>query len=154
MGKRLGRSGVIAEKNGAIIIVKWLYRIENFRTRCVLWWARYNRKRASDNTTWTVSKYGVFSRPYFPVFGLNIEKYSISLRSQFKCGKYLQCKSNVIKIMVIIFSDLDILYKMFFHYKWNWEWLLGKNGIHELTHALPNDLRLRILRNEKISRKS
>ena len=27
------------------------------------------------NTTWKVSKYGVFSGPYFPVFGLNTEKY-------------------------------------------------------------------------------
>ena len=30
---------------------------------------------ASDNTAWKVSKYGVISGPYFPVFGLNTGKY-------------------------------------------------------------------------------
>ena len=33
------------------------------------------------------SKYGVFSGPYFPTFGLNTERYSVSLRIQSKCGK-------------------------------------------------------------------
>ena len=28
-----------------------------------------------DNTEWKVSKYGVFSGPYVPVFRLNTEKY-------------------------------------------------------------------------------
>ena len=28
-----------------------------------------------------------FSRPYFPAFGLNTEKYGVSLRIQFECGK-------------------------------------------------------------------
>ena len=28
-----------------------------------------------ENTAWKVSKYGIFSGPYFPVFGLNTEKY-------------------------------------------------------------------------------
>ena len=27
------------------------------------------------NTAWKVSKYGAFSGPYFPVFGLNTGKY-------------------------------------------------------------------------------
>ena len=27
------------------------------------------------NTVWKVSKYGVFSGPYFPAFGLNTGKY-------------------------------------------------------------------------------
>ena len=27
------------------------------------------------STAWKVSKYGVFSGPYFPVFGLNTDKY-------------------------------------------------------------------------------
>ena len=34
-----------------------------------------------------VSKYGVFSGPYFPAFGLNTERYSLSLRIQSECGK-------------------------------------------------------------------
>ena len=34
-----------------------------------------------------VSKYGVFPGPYFPAFGLNTEKYFVSLRIQSECGK-------------------------------------------------------------------
>ena len=33
------------------------------------------------------SKYGVFSGPYFPVFGLNTEIYSVNLCIQFKYRK-------------------------------------------------------------------
>ena len=33
-----------------------------------------------------MSKYGVFSDPYFPAFGLNTERYSVSLRIQSECG--------------------------------------------------------------------
>ena len=36
------------------------------------------------NTAWKVSKYGVFSGPYFPVFSLNTKIYSVSLRIQSK----------------------------------------------------------------------
>ena len=32
-------------------------------------------------------KYGHFSGPYFPAFGLNTKRYSVSLRIQSKCGK-------------------------------------------------------------------
>ena len=39
------------------------------------------------NTVWKVSKYGVLSGPYFPVFGLNTEFYSVNLRIQSKYGK-------------------------------------------------------------------
>ena len=31
-------------------------------------------------TAWKVSQYGVFSGPYFPVFSLNKEIYSVNLR--------------------------------------------------------------------------
>ena len=31
-------------------------------------------------TAWKVSKYGVISGPYFPVFGLNTERYGVVLR--------------------------------------------------------------------------
>ena len=34
------------------------------------------------NTAWKVSKYGVLSGPYFPVFSLNTKIYSVSLRIQ------------------------------------------------------------------------
>ena len=33
-------------------------------------------------TAWKVSKYGVFSGPYFPVFGLNTGIYAVNLRIQ------------------------------------------------------------------------
>ena len=40
-------------------------------------------------TAWKVSKYGVFSGPYFPVFGLNREIYGVNLRIQSQyTGKY------------------------------------------------------------------
>ena len=34
-----------------------------------------------------MSKYGVFSGPYFPAFGLNTEIYSVNLRIKSECGK-------------------------------------------------------------------
>ena len=40
--------------------------------------------------TWKVSKYGVFSGPYFPAFG-----YSVSLRIQSDCGKIRTRKNSV-----------------------------------------------------------
>ena len=36
-----------------------------------------------------------FSCPYFPAFGLNTERYFVSLRIQFKCGKILTRKNSV-----------------------------------------------------------
>ena len=38
-------------------------------------------------TTWKVSKYGVFSGPYFHAFELNTERHSVSPRIQSKCEK-------------------------------------------------------------------
>ena len=38
-------------------------------------------------TVWKLSKYGVFSGPYFPSFGLNTERYEVSLRIQSECEK-------------------------------------------------------------------
>ena len=42
-----------------------------------------------------MSKCGVFSGPYFPAFGLNTERYSVSLRIQSKCGKIRTRKNSV-----------------------------------------------------------
>ena len=36
--------------------------------------------RRMSLTAWKVSKYGAISGPYFPVFGLNTEIYSVNLR--------------------------------------------------------------------------
>ena len=46
-------------------------------------------------TAWKVFKYGVFSSLYFPVFGLNMERYSVSLRIQSECGKIRTRKNSV-----------------------------------------------------------
>ena len=50
---------------------------------------------ASNNTAWKVSKYGIFSSPYFPVFGLNTEIYCINLRIQSEYGKIKTRKYSV-----------------------------------------------------------
>ena len=39
-----------------------------------------------SNTASKVSKYGVISGPYFPVFGLNTEIYFVNLRIQSEYG--------------------------------------------------------------------
>ena len=44
---------------------------------------------------WKVSKYEVFSGPYFPAFGLNTERYLLSLRIQSECGKMRTRKNSV-----------------------------------------------------------
>ena len=48
-------------------------------------------------TTWKVSKYGVFSGPYFLAFGLNTEIYGINLRIQSECEKILNRKTSVFR---------------------------------------------------------
>ena len=52
----------------------------------------------SNSTFYTarkVSKYGVFSGPYFPEFELNTERYSVSLHTQSVCGKIQTRKNSV-----------------------------------------------------------
>ena len=46
-------------------------------------------------TMWKVSEYGVFSGPYFPVFGLNTEIYSVNLLIQFGLNKEITGKYGV-----------------------------------------------------------
>ena len=48
-----------------------------------------------DRTAWKMSKYGVFCSPYFPAFGLNVERYSVFLRIQSKCEKIRSRKNSV-----------------------------------------------------------
>ena len=47
------------------------------------------------SNAWKVSKYGVFSGPYFPAFGLNTVRYPISLCIQSECRKILTRKISV-----------------------------------------------------------
>ena len=46
-------------------------------------------------TAWKMSKYGVFSGPYFLAFGLNTERYSVSLRIQSEWRKIRARKNSV-----------------------------------------------------------
>ena len=45
-------------------------------------------------TVWKVSKYGVFSGLYYPAFGLNTERYALSVLSP-NAGKYGTRKTSV-----------------------------------------------------------
>ena len=47
------------------------------------------------HTAWIVSKYRVFSGPYFPVFVLNTEIYGVNLRIQCKYKKIRTRKNSV-----------------------------------------------------------
>ena len=48
---------------------------------------KLSNTKAELNTVWKVSKYGVYSGPYFSLFGLNTEIYSVNLRIQSEYGK-------------------------------------------------------------------
>ena len=56
------------------------------------WWV----SQSLYYTVWKVSKYGVFSGPYFPVFGMNTEIYGVSFnwnsswKSNTECIKKLK----------------------------------------------------------------
>ena len=66
------------------------------------WWVIFLITTILRTTfTWTflaarkVSKYGVFSGPYFTAFGLNTEIYGVSLRIQSECGEIRTRKNSV-----------------------------------------------------------
>ena len=67
-------------------------------------------------TAWKVSNYGLFSGPYFPAFGLNTERYSVSLHIQSECGKIRTRKNSVFGH----FSRSDIQGKVSSNH---WQWL-------------------------------
>ena len=47
-----------------------------------------------NRTAWKVSVFGVFVvSPYFPVFGLNTERYAVSFQIQSEWGKVLTGKA-------------------------------------------------------------
>ena len=46
-------------------------------------------------TVWNMSKYEVFSGPYFPAFGLNTERYFVALCIQSECRKIRTRKNSV-----------------------------------------------------------
>ena len=86
-------------------------------------------------TAWKVSKYGVISVPYFPAFGLNTERYEVSLRIQPECGKTRTRNNSVFGLFSrSLFSGniWKLLVFWFFQgYRMRpeaWNWLRGKIG--------------------------
>ena len=68
---------------------------EFLRLWYINWWnlLRYYTKI----TAWKVSKYGVFSGPYFPVLGLNTQIYKVNLRIESECRKILTRKNSILE---------------------------------------------------------
>ena len=78
-----------------------------------------------------------YSGPYFSAFGLNTERYSVSLRIQFECGK----------MRTRITPNTDTFYGVdLTQVKW-YSISSTKNILDEVPDELPNELRLRILGN-------
>ena len=48
---------------------------------------KFGGRNSAAITAWKVAKYGVISGPYFPAFGLNTERYEVSLHIQSECRK-------------------------------------------------------------------
>ena len=61
-------------------------------------------------TAGKVSKYGIFSGPYFPAFGLNTERYFVPLRIQSECGK-LRTRKNSIFGHISHSANANVKYK-------------------------------------------
>ena len=64
-------------------------------------------------TAWKVSKYGFFSGPYFPVFGLNAEIYSksVNLRIHPNRGKYGPEKTPYLDTFHTVKRDINLFHK-------------------------------------------
>ena len=78
-----------------------------------------------------------YSGPYFWAFGLNTERYGVSLRIQFECGK----------MRTRITPNTDTFYGVDLpQVKW-YSISSMKNILDEVPDELPNELRLRILGN-------
>ena len=64
-------------------------------------------------------KYGVFSGPYFSAFGLNTERYSVSLHIEFECGKVtLRIQSECGKIQTrnnSVWGHFHVVCDEYFH---------------------------------------
>ena len=61
-----------------------------------------------------MSKYGVISGPHFPAFGLNTERYSVSLRIQSECGKMrARITDNTDTFQAVMGSFLEVFKKSY-----------------------------------------
>ena len=97
-----------------------IYSVGFFCTRI---FAMYTKVTKLD-TAWKVSKYGVISGPYFPVYGLNTEIYRVSLRIQseytkiktrkssifghFSCSEIFFNFCDLVRLLIILQSNLSI----------------------------------------------
>ena len=59
------------------------------------WWNVEMVTNVKWLTVWKVSKYGVFSGPYYPELGLNTEIYRVKLHIQSECEKIRARKNSV-----------------------------------------------------------
>ena len=66
---------------------------KNFMEKSVV--KLYKYPSAVRGTAWKVSKYGVFSGPYFPVFGLNTEIYYVNFRIESEYWKIRTRENSV-----------------------------------------------------------
>ena len=104
---------------------------------------KFWQNEQETNTALNVSKYVTFSGPYFPVFGLNTERYGVSVRIQSECGKKRTRKTSVFGHFSRSRSDWD--------YKHSNNFFLGdKNfatatGILATLNALTLQVNLRYL---------
>ena len=83
----------------------------------------------TKHTAWKVSKYRVFSGPYFPVFGLNTEIYGVNLRIHSEYRKIRTRKNSVFEH----FSYSDFFPLFFFSPSLTWT--LSKNEMK--TDVIP-----------------
>ena len=66
----------------------------------------------TKHTAWKVCKYRVFSGPYFPIFGLNTEIYSVNLRIQ---SEYRKIRTGPEKTLYLDTFHTVIRLKMLKH---------------------------------------
>ena len=77
-----------------------------------------------DCTAWKVSKYGIFSGPCFPVFGLNTEIYSVYLHIQ---SKYRRIQTRENSVFGHFSRNADFLYIFIdFHATWATDYTSNK----------------------------
>ena len=128
------------------IISRWLDTMIGYFSILILFW-KIVLLWVKTDTAWKVSKYGVFSCPYFPAFGLNMERYSVSTRIQSKCGKIWNRKNSVFGRFHAVrlskytawYERSQIHYQMFPKFTWNF--FSGKEQVEISSQNLLPHLR-------------
>ena len=69
----------------------------------------------STDSAWKVSKYGVFSGPYFPTFGLNRGRCFVSFRIQSECRKILTRKNSAFERFSHSETSNCFFFSVYFH---------------------------------------